>query len=71
MFCKARKRPLPLQDKVTGKLEQMVRKGIPESIQPGGVTKASPMVWQRKNSEELRLCADLEVHISGKVMDEV
>ena len=70
MFCKARKIPLPLQDKVTEKLEQMVRQRILEPIQPGGVTNASPVVWQRKKSGELRLCVDLKVHINGKVMDE-
>ena len=69
-FCKARKIPLPLQDKVTEKLEQMVRQGFLEPVQPGGVTNASPVVWQRKKSGELRLCVDLEVHINGKVMDE-
>ena len=35
MFCKARKLTLPLQDKVTEKLEQMVRQGILEPVQPG------------------------------------
>ena len=70
MFCKARKIPLPLQDKVTEKLEQMVRQSILEPVQPGGVTNASPVVWQRKKSGELRLCVDLKVHINGKVMDE-
>ena len=44
IFCKARKTPLPLQDKVTEKLEQMVRQGILEPVQPGGVTNASPVV---------------------------
>ena len=70
MFCKARKIPLPLQDKVTEKLEQMVRQGILELLQPGGVTNASLVVWQRKKSRELRLCVDLKVHIDGNVMDE-
>ena len=70
MFCKARKIPLPLQDKVTEKLEQMVRQGILEPVQPRGVTNASPVVWQRKKSGELRLCVILKVHINGKVMDE-
>ena len=70
MFCKARILPLPLQDKVTEKLEQMVRQGILEPVQPGGVTNASPVVYQRKKSGELRLCVDLKVHINGKVMDE-
>ena len=70
LFCKARKIPLPLQDKVTEKLEQMVRQGVLEPVQPGGVTNASPVVWQRKKSGELRLCVDLKVHINGKVMDE-
>ena len=70
MFCKSRKIPLPLQDKVTEKLEQMVRQGILEPVQPGGVTNASPVVWKRKKSGELRLCVDLEVHINVNVMDE-
>ena len=50
MFCKARKIPLPLEDKVTEKREQMVRQGILEPVQPG-VTNASPVVWQRKKVE--------------------
>ena len=70
IFCKARKIPLLFQDKVTEKPEQMVRQGILELVQPGGVTNASPVVWQRKKSVELRLCVDLKVHINGKVMDE-
>ena len=70
MFCKARKISLPLHHKVTEKLEQMVRQGILEPVQPGGVTNLSPVVWQRKKSRELRLCVDLKVHINGKVMDE-
>ena len=48
----------------------MVRQGILEPVQPGGVTNASPVVWQRKENEALRLCVDLNVHINGKVMDE-
>ena len=53
MFCKKhlflyfRKIPLPLQDKVTEKLEQMVKQRTLEPVQPGGVTNASPWVWQR------------------------
>ena len=70
MFCKARKIPLSLQNKVTDKLEQMVRQVIFGPVQPGGVTNASPVVWQREKSGELRLCVDLKVHINGKVMDE-
>ena len=70
MLCEARKITLRLQDKVKEKLEQMVRQGIFESVQPRGVTNASPVVWQRKTSGELRLCVDLKVHINGKVMDE-
>ena len=70
MFSKARKIPLGHQDNVTEKLEQMVRQGIFEPVQPGGVTNASPVVWQRKKSGELRLCVNLKVHINGKVKDE-
>ena len=62
MFCKARKIPLPLQDKVTEKLEQMVRQGILEPAQPGGVTSVSPVVWQRKKSGELRLRGPERAH---------
>ena len=70
MFYKARKIPLPLQDRVKEKLETMVRQGILEPVQPGGVTNASPVVWQRKKNGALRLCVDLKVHINCKVMDE-
>ena len=70
MFYKARKILLPLQDKVTEKLEQMVRQGIFEPVQPGGVTNASPVGWQRKKSGELKLYVDLKVHTDGKVMGE-
>ena len=70
MFSKARKIPLGHQDNVTEKMEQMVRQGIFEPVQPGGVTNASPVVWQRKKSGELRLCVNLKVHINGKVKDE-
>ncbi|XP_075254757.1 uncharacterized protein LOC142346135 [Convolutriloba macropyga] len=69
-FCKARKILLPLPDKFTETLEQMIRKGILEPVQPGGVTNESPVVWQRKTSGELRLCVVLKVHINGKVMDD-
>ena len=47
----------------------MVRQGILEPVQPGGVTNASPVVWQRKKNGALRQCMDLKVHINGKVMD--
>ena len=70
MFCKARKIPLPLQDKVTEKLKQMVAHGILELVQPSAVRNASPAVWHRKKSGELRFCVDVKVHINGNVMDE-
>ena len=70
MFCKARKIPLSLQEKVTEKLEQILRQGILEPVQPGRVTNASPVVWQRKKSGEVRLRMDLKLHINGKVIDE-
>ena len=70
MFCKARTIPLPLQDRVKVKLEAMVRQGILEPVQPGGVTNASPVVWQRKKNGSLRLCVGLKVHFNGRVMDE-
>ena len=70
MLCKARKIPLPLQDRVKEKLETMVRQGILEPVQPGRVTNASPVVWQRKKNGALRQCVNVKVHINGKVMDE-
>ena len=70
MFCKAKKIPLSLQDRVKEKPETMVRQGILEPVQPGGVTNASQVVWPRKKNGALRLCVDLKVHINGKVMDE-
>ena len=69
MFCKTREIPLPLQDSVKEKLETMVRQGILEPVQPGGVTNPSPVVWHRKKNGALRLCVDLKVHINGEVMD--
>ena len=51
MFCKARKISLPLQDKVTEKLERMVRQRILDPVQQR-VTNASPVVWQRTKSGE-------------------
>ena len=44
-ICKSRKIPPPLQDKVTEKVEQTVRRGVLEPVQPGRVTNASPVVW--------------------------
>ena len=43
MFCKARKTSLPLQDKVTEKLEQRLRQDILERVQLGGISNASPV----------------------------
>ena len=68
IFCKARQISLP-QNTVTEKVEHMVRQGILQPVQPGGVTNASPVVCQRNESGELRLCVNLKVYISGKVMD--
>ena len=70
MFCKARKIPLPLQDRIKEKLETTVRQGILEPVQPGGVTNASRVVWQQKKNGALRLCVDVKIHINAKVMDE-
>ena len=70
MFCVARKILLPLQHKVTEKLEQMIRQGILEPVQPRRDTKASPEVWQRKKSGKLSFCVHLKVRITGKVKDE-
>ena len=53
MFCKARKKPLPLQDRVKEKLETMVRQGILEPVQPGGVTNASPVACSSDTMREL------------------
>ena len=53
MFCRARKIPLPLRDRVKEKIETMERQGILESVQPGGVTNV--VLWQRKRNGALRL----------------
>ena len=70
MLCKARKIPQPLQDRVKEKLETMVRQGMLEPIQLGGVTNASQVVWQPMKNRALRLCVDLNLHINGKVTAE-
>ena len=62
--------PLPLQDNVTEKFEQMVKEGNLEPIQTIGATNASPVVLQRKAGGEMRLCVDLKMHMKGKIMDE-
>ena len=48
----------------------MVRQDILELVLSEGVTNASPVMWQRKKNEELRLCVDLKMHINRKDMDE-
>ena len=55
LLCKASEIPQPPQDRVKEKLETMVRQGILEPVQPGGVTNALPVVWQRKKNGALRL----------------
>ena len=70
MFCKAGKIPLPLQDRVKEKFETMVRQGILEPKQPGGLSSSSPVVWQRKKNEALGLCLEPKVHFNSKVMDD-
>ena len=67
---KANVKLIPGSQQITEKLEQMVKQGIIEPVQPGEVTNASPVVWQRKKSGELRLCVDLKVHTNGRAMDE-
>ena len=69
-FCKASKTSLSMQEAVKAKLQDIVMQGILERVQPGGVTNASLVVWQRKKNGDLRLWADYNVHINGKVMDE-
>ena len=49
----------------------MVRQSVLEPVQPGGVTNASQVTWQRKKSGELRLCVDLKVHINGNVIGKI
>ena len=41
-----------------------------ESVEPGGVINASPVVWQRKKDEYLRLCADNRDHVKYKRLAE-
>ena len=48
----------------------MIRQGIIELVQPGGITIASSVEWQNDKSGEQRLCVDFKVHIIGKFMDE-
>ena len=54
MFCKAKKIPLHLQDRVKEKLGTMVRQVMLEPVQSRGVIKAYHVVWQRK----MMLCTD-------------
>ena len=71
MFSKATKIPLPLQDKVIEKFETMMRQGMLEQVQPGGVTNASPVFWQRKKNGAHRLCVNLKDHINAKLLTRI
>ena len=64
MFCKAKKIPLPRQDKVREILKQMVKQSILAPVKPR-VRNATPVVWQRKKSGERKLVVILKVHING------
>ena len=68
MFCKVGKIFLPFKDRVNEKFEAMVRQNILDSMQPGGVTKASPGVWPGNINRALRRGVDLKVHNNGEVM---
>ena len=70
--CSAKPKNIPpsLQAKVTEKLKQIVRHGLLEPLQLGGITSASPVLRQRKKIGELRLFVDLKEHIDGKIVDE-
>ena len=45
-----------------------MRQGILEPLQPGGVTNASPVVWQRKKKGAMRRP---ESQLNGNVIEEV
>ena len=71
MFCKARKNLYLFKTRSQRSRNRWSdRASLNRYSQPGGVTNAYPVVWQRKKSRELRLCVELKVHINGKVMDE-
>ena len=71
VFCKARKIPVTVQDRVKEKFHTMLRQGILEPLQQVGVTYASPVVWQQKNGAlKIHTNVNVKVHTNGKVIDE-
>ena len=68
IFCKARKIPLPLRDIIKERVETMVRQGILVRATCWG-HKCIRSSLAAKNGA-LRLCVDLKVHITRKVLYE-
>ena len=70
MFCRARKVPLPMEEKVNQEIDKLVAQGILKPVDPGGVKNASPVVWQMKKNGSLRMCADYRMHVNDKLLTE-
>ena len=48
MCCRVRDVPLAFQEQVKKEMAKLEAHGIIETVEPGGVMNASPVVWQRK-----------------------
>ena len=65
IFCKARPVPLPLADIVKDELDSLERRGV---IAPVSSSEcASPVVWVKKKTGGLRMCADFSVHVNQSI----
>lgn len=64
-FCKARPVPLALEGLVKTELASLEKRGI---IKPASASEcASPIVWVKKKSGGLRMCADFSIHVNDSI----
>ncbi len=64
-FCKARPVPLALEDMVKSEIASLEKRGIIERASASEC--ASPVVWVKKKSGGLRMCADFSMHVNESV----
>ena len=66
-FCSPRTVPVHLELEVCNKLQRLESLGIITPCSYKGIPNASPVVWARKKSGDLHLCADYKVHINSQI----
>ena len=66
MFCRARRVPIALEEKISHELDRLEQRGIITKV-IGGANNASPVVWVRKRNGDLRMCVDFKAHVNSKI----